>query len=78
MMKMERLKTFVWIIMSIEKNKNYPEIVCSYNLSDYLKNFHIYYQCLCARNQFLILESYAKIRKKKRSKNELEKPFNKL
>lgn len=51
------------------------------NLGTYLRNFNIYYQFLCAQEQFLMLNAYSKInkvKKLKRSKNELEKPFNKL
>lgn len=42
---------------------------------DYLKNFNIFYQYLCSEKQMLILDAYSRIR---RSKNELEKTFNKL
>ena len=41
------------------------------------KKFNIYHQFLCSKNQILVLNAYARMREK-RSKNELEKPFNKL
>ena len=40
-----------------------------------LKRFNIFYQYLCSKNQMLMLDAYQDI---KRSKNELEKSFNKL
>ena len=42
---------------------------------DCLKKFNILYQYLCSEKQILILDAYKRI---KRSKNELEKTFNKL
>ena len=45
------------------------------NNINYLRNFNIFYQYLCSEKQILILDAYARI---KRSKNELEKAFNKL
>ena len=42
---------------------------------NYLRNFNILYQYLCSEKQMLILDAYSRI---KRSKNELEKAFNKL
>ena len=53
------------------KNKN---VVLQDNLN-YLRKVNIFYQYLCSKKQILMLEAYSGIR---RSKNELEKSFNKL
>lgn len=42
-----------------------------------LNDFNIYYQFLNSKHQFLVLDAYSRIRKK-RSNNELEKSLKKL
>ncbi|MBO5955068.1 MAG: hypothetical protein J6Q13_03810 [Clostridia bacterium] len=39
------------------------------------KRFNVFHQFKCAKKQFLVLDAYSRIR---RSRNELEKPINKL
>ena len=56
------------------KNKKESRVVLQSNLND-LKKVNIFYQYLCSKKQMLMFEAYSNI---KRSKNELEKSFNKL
>lgn len=61
--------------MNINSKVNKNVVLQQNSNNDYLKNFNILYQYLCSEKQILILDVYSRI---KRSKNELEKTFNKL
>ena len=68
--------------MNINKQKtNKQNFKCS-NINVVLKNFNIFHQYLSASNQFLVCSAYLNLADKqkrtKRSKNELEKSFEKL
>ena len=68
------LKRLRLIIMNI-KNSGDVVLKDKFSCGYYLKSFNVFHQYLCSQKQLLILDAYAKI---KRSRNELEKPFNKL
>ena len=55
--------------------KNKEKNVVLQQGSNFLREINIFYQYLCSEKQLLMLEAFSSI---KRSRNELEKPFNKL
>ena len=62
-------------------NTNKQNFKCA-NINVVLKNFNIFHQYLSVSNQFLVRKAYLNLANKqkrtKRSKNELEKSFEKL